>query len=150
IEVVRVEPRTAIARVTSLYDIQGNEISLNDPSPNKVLREGGNALKENDLLFNLSWGAHVAVAGVVGWSGRGVESAEGQMEELAEFLRVLRSQGVTVDAFVDLHTGKVNGAMTSRTAYLVRGYNLPGAGGKGAEADRAKLVNEQVDTLKKA
>ncbi len=149
VEVMRVEPRTSVARITSLYDVQGNEISLNDPSPNKLLREGGNALKEGDLLFNLAWGAHVAIAGVVDWNGHGVQAAAAQMEDLEEFARVLRSQGIIVDAFVDLRDGQVRGAFTSRTAYLVRGYNVPG-GGKGEEADRAKAVNDAIDTLKRA
>jgi hypothetical protein len=148
IEITRVEPRTSVARITSLFDNQGNEISLNDPSPNKVLREGSNAIKENDLVFNLAWGTHVAVAGVVDWSGRRVEAAAAQMEELDEFLKVLRSQGVTVDAFIDLRDGQVHGAFTSRTAYLVRGFNVVGA--KGPEAERAKVVNGEIERLKKA
>src|SRR5205823_5769517 len=116
IEVLRVSERTATAKITSLYDAQGNEISLNDPSPSKILRGAGNPLKEGDLLFNLVWGSHVAVAGVVDWSGRGAEAPAAQQDELQEFLRVVQGQGVVVDAYVDLRDGQVKGTLTGKTA----------------------------------
>lgn len=147
IEVVRVEARTAAARITSLYDREGNEISLNDPSPNKFQRESNNAMKEGDLLFNLAWGTHVVVAGVVDWSGRGPQSAEAQGEELDQFLRVVRSQGVTVDAYIDLRDGQVRGNFTPKTAFLVRGFGVPG---KDKDDGRAKAVNDSIETLRKA
>jgi hypothetical protein len=146
VEVVRVEPRSSLARVTSLYDAQGNEISLGDPSPSKLLREGGNALKEGDLLFNLTWGSHVAVAGIVDWSGQGVQSPAAQQEELEEFLRVLRSQGVVVDAHIDLRDGQLRGQLTPRTSYLVVGYRAFSAE---KAAERVKAVNDGIDALRK-
>jgi hypothetical protein len=149
IEVVRVEPATSVARITSLYDAQGNEISLNDLSPSKIIRGGNNAWKDGDLIFNLVWGAHVAVAGVVDWSGRGAEAPAAQQDELQEFLHAVESQGVTVDAYVDLRDGQIRGQMTPKTAYLIVGYKAY-AGPKGADAARVKAANDAFDSLRKA
>jgi hypothetical protein len=147
IEVIRVESGTAAARITSLYDSHGNEVSLNDPSPSKILRGGSNPWKEGDLIFNLVWGAHIAVAGVVDFNGRGAEAAAAQQDELQEFLSAAESQGVTVDAYVDLRDGKIRGEMTPRTAYLVVGHKA--FVDKGGDANRAKAVNESVAALQK-
>ena len=147
IEVVRVESGTSAARITSLYDAQGNEISLNDPSPSKILRGGSNPWKEGDLIFNLVWGSHIAVAGVVDFSGRGPEAAAAQQDELKEFLSAAESQGVTVDAYVDLRDGKVRGELTRRTAYLVVGAKA--YADKGPAANRAKAVNDAVAEMYK-
>jgi hypothetical protein len=148
IEVVRVEPGTSVARITSLYDAQGNEIALNDPSPSKILRGGNNAWKENDLIFNLVWGAHVAVAGVVDWSGRGVEAPAAQQDELQQFLNVVESLGVTVDAYVDLRDGQLRGKLTPKTAYLIVGQKVF-AGAKGADQGRVKAANDAIEALRK-
>ena len=51
-----------MARITSLYDADGREIALNDVSRVRVLRETEAPIREGDLLFNLFWGAPVAVA----------------------------------------------------------------------------------------
>jgi hypothetical protein len=149
IEVVRVEPATAVARITSLYDAQGNEIPLNDPSPSKILRGGSNAWKDGDLLFNLVWGTHVAVAGVVDWSGTGVEAPAAQQDELQQFLHAVESEGVTVDAYVDLRDGQIRGQMTSKTAYLIVGYKAY-AGPKGTDSARVKATNDAFDSMRKA
>src|SRR5262249_9198191 len=72
VEVLRVlDGKTSVARAPQRYDIPAQEISLNDPTQGKVLREGSNAIKEGDLLFNLAGGAHVAGAGVIDWPGNG-------------------------------------------------------------------------------
>jgi hypothetical protein len=148
IEVMRVEPRTSMARITSVYDAQGNEVSLNDPSPAKILREGGNAWKEKDLIFNLAWGARVAVAGVVDFGGQGAESPAAQHDDLQHFLRVVESQGVKVDAYVDPRDGQRKGELGAKTAYLIVGH--PAVAGKGGgAAERAKAVNEQLTKLRK-
>ncbi len=148
VEVIRVEPRTSVARITSVYDWQGNEVSLNDPSPSKILRESNNVWKDGDLLFNLAWGARVAIAGVIDWSGQDKQAPAAQMEEMDEFLSVLKSQGVTVDAYVDLRDGQLRGALRARTAYLVVGQPVT-VGAKDAGAERGKAVNAASAELRK-
>jgi hypothetical protein len=146
IEVVRVGPRSSTAKITSLYDALGNEISMNDPSPSRITRGAGNPLKEGDLLFNLVWGSHVVVAGVVDWSGRGAETAAAQQDELQQFLRMVESQGIIVDAYVDLRDGQVKGALTGKTAYLIAG--LKAVGRKGPDEERATAVNAAAGKLR--
>ncbi|MCI0463938.1 MAG: hypothetical protein L0Z62_43950 [Gemmataceae bacterium] len=151
IEVTRVEPKMSVARITSLYDAQGNEISLNDPSPTKIIREGNNPWKENDLIFNLAWGTHVAIAGVVDWSGRASEAATAQAEDLADFIRVLTNQGVVVDAYVDMKDGQVKGKLTHKTAYLIQGQKAwsaakdPGPRIQAINEARTKLHKDAVE-----
>jgi hypothetical protein len=146
IEVLRVEPRTSMARITSLYDAVGNEVSLNDPSPSKIIRGGSNPWKEKDLIFNLGWGARVAIAGVINFNGQGAESPAAQYDDLQHFIRVVESEGVTVDAYVDPRNGELKGALRPQTAYLIVG--MP-AFGKKADDPRAKAVNDKLNELRK-
>ncbi len=146
IEVLRANEKTSTAKITSLYDALGNEISLNDPSAARITRGAPNALKEGDLLFNLVWGSHVAVAGVIDWSGRGAESAAAQQDELQDFLRVVESQGVKVDAYVDLRDGQIKGGLTGKTAYLIIGHKAWAK--KGPDEERAAAVNASVGKLR--
>ena len=68
-EVVRVlGSASSIARITSLYDITGLEIPLNDLNKGRIQREADNPLKEGDLLFNLAFGARVVLAGNINWT----------------------------------------------------------------------------------
>lgn len=133
VEVIRVlDANSSVARVTSLYDLEGKEILLNDPSQRRVERETENPLKEGDLLFNLCWGTHVAITGQVNWSGFNAESPAAQMRNLQSFMALLQRQGVIIDAYLDLTDGTIKGAMTAKTRFLVRGDALyePAAGGE--------------------
>ncbi|MCC7090270.1 MAG: hypothetical protein IT295_14025 [Dehalococcoidia bacterium] len=146
VEVVRADPKTSLAKITSVYDAQGTEISLNDPSPAKILREGSNAWKTGDLLFNLGWGTHVAVAGVIEWTGRRADSPAAQAEEMNTYLRLLGDQGIKVDTHVDPRDGQRKGNLTARTAYLIVGH----LAGNGQSGDvRTKAVNDGLAALRK-
>jgi hypothetical protein len=116
---------SAIVWVTSIYDSNGVEVPQYDYKQRTRLRQFENPIREGDLLFNLTFGAHVAVAGAPGWSDTTNPSARQLMRELREFLAVLRREGVTVDAYVDLTDGHVEGAITPQTRYMIRGM-LPG------------------------
>lgn len=126
IEVIRVLDReTSMARITSLYDSDGVEIALNDPSLGRVQREASNPMKEGDLLFNLTFGLRVAVAGIFNPNGLPGNSPLDQMRQLQSFAHLLERQGVVVDAYIDLMDGKIKGpGLTTRTRYLVIGDGL--------------------------
>ena len=160
IEVLRVlDANTSLARITSLYDTEGREILLTDPTKGRAQRESDNALKEGDLLFNMFWGAHVAIAGNVEFAGQFSQSPAEQMRILASFIHHLERMGVIVDAYVDLTDGKVKGpGLTGRTRYLIRGFNLTDSrplrnGGPKKEAmkkdNAADNGEEKVDEEKK-
>jgi hypothetical protein len=117
---------SAAARVTSIYDLSGSEVPQYDYSRTTRPRQNENPIREGDLLFNLTFGAHVAVAGAPHWSGVATPSAQQLSSELRRFLAVLREEGVTVDAYVDLSDGHIEGAITPRTRFLIRGV-LPGS-----------------------
>ncbi len=125
IEVISVlGPQSSLARITSLYDIDGHEIVLADPRSGRSSREADNALKEGDLLFNTFFGAHVAIAGNIQFGGQVSDSPAEQMRILASFVQYLNRNGISVDAYLDLNDGQVKGAITNRTRYLIRGDDL--------------------------
>ncbi len=148
IEVVQVGPKTSQARLTSLYDAEGREISLGDPSPNKIVREAGNPIKEGDLLFNLAWGSHVALAGVLDWNGQDSQTPAGQAEDLDQFRQLLKAQGITVDCYIDLRDGKIYGAIKPGTNYLIRGYGFGGIP-EAQQTERMREVNKSILALRK-
>jgi hypothetical protein len=122
VEVIRVlDANTSLARITSLYDASGAEIPLNDRVRGRIEREAGNVLKAGDLLFNLTFGSHVFIAGVVHWNGPAALGAAGQMRALRDFMALLERQGVKIDGYVDLTDGKLVGSITPKTRYIVRG-----------------------------
>jgi hypothetical protein len=107
IEVVRVlGPNAALARITSQYD----------PAEFPI--------HEGDLLFNLFWGTHVAVAGYPSVTGLPSESPSEQQRKLNDFLALLSRQGIQVDAYLDLTDGQVKGAITPQTRFLILGDRL--------------------------
>ena len=109
IEVVRaIDGKTALANITS-------QTSKDFP------------VAQGDGLFNPFFGAHVAIAGQVNWFSAGGargESPDEQVRSLNQFMQLLKNQGVTIDAYVDLNNGTIQGAINSRTRYLIRGDNL--------------------------
>jgi hypothetical protein len=148
VEVTRVlNGDASIGRITSLYDTVGAEISLNETASIRVNREAGNPLKEGDLLYNLVWGARVAVAGVIDLSGQTPDSPAAQMASLDQFVSILERQGVIVDAILDLRDGRIHGAITNKTNFLIRGLTPIDA--KGAKTDRIQLIQESVKEMRK-
>jgi hypothetical protein len=122
VEVIRVlDAHSSLARITSLYDASGMEIALNDPAVGRVSREAGNLMKKDDLLFNLTFGSHAFITGLVHWSGPAAATPAGQMRNLREFISILEREGVKVDGYIDLTDGKVIGGITPKTRFIIRG-----------------------------
>jgi hypothetical protein len=148
IEITRVvDANTSLARITSLYDEHGQEISLNDRGNLRLQRESEAALREGDLLFNMFWGNHVAIAGPAALVGLLSDSPAEQMRQLADFGYFLERQGMPVDAYVDLADGTIKGQTTAKTRYLIYA-DLHGEA-KEAQAERAKAVADAIAALKK-
>lgn len=124
-EVIRVLDNASVCRITSLYDIEGREIVLADASKGRLARESENALKEGDLLFNMFWGSHVAVAGNINPNGQPSDTPAEQMRNLEAFMQILRSNGIRIDAFLDLTDNSIKGELSYRTRYLILGDMLP-------------------------
>jgi Na+-transporting NADH:ubiquinone oxidoreductase subunit NqrC len=131
------DDNTSVAWVTSYYDASGMEIAVGNGRLGTILRQGENPVAEGDLLFNLAWGAHVAISGGVSWGNPLASSPAEQMRQLRQFINLLQKQGVTVDAYIDLTDGQIKGAMTGHTNYLIHGA-LPSVQKEGAGA-RAKV-----------
>jgi hypothetical protein len=122
LEVVRVDDdHTAVCRINTYYDIDGREIAANEATPSKILRDGAGALKEGDLLFNLVWGMHVAVVGIIDFTGYGGNTPAAQKDNLDEFILHLNRMGVIVDAYMDPRDGKIVGAVSTKTNLVIRG-----------------------------
>lgn len=150
IEVTRVlDDHSSLARITSMYDAEGQEIVLTHAGRTRAQREAEAALREGDLLFNMFWGARVAVAGAVHLDGPPSHNPAEAMRQLNDFMHVLSREGMTVDAYLDLTDGAVKGAITNKTRFLILGDSLPIVGVKEAEAERHKLLNEASAAMRK-
>ena len=122
IEVTRIlDANTSQARITSLYDENGQEIALNDPARGRIQREAANGLKEGDLLFHLAWGTHAVVAGQINWAALPTDNPAEQMRNLHSFMSLLNRQGVIVDGYLDLTNGEFKGGFSDKTRYMIRG-----------------------------
>jgi hypothetical protein len=122
VEVIRVlDGSTSLARITSLYDVSGAEIAINDAAIGRIQREASNLMKKDDLLFNLTLGARVFIAGGVHWHGQASATPAGQMRNLRDFISILENQGVKVDGYIDLADGKIVGGITLQTRFVIRG-----------------------------
>jgi hypothetical protein len=141
IEVIKVlDSATSLARITSLYDAEGNEILLNLDSRTKFQRENEIPLKEGDLLFNLFWGTRVAVVGYVSITGEpSPNNPAEQARQMDDFMYLLRRNGIQVDAYVDMRDGQIKGNLSPKTRYLIKGDDLKVAAaapaGPAAEGD---------------
>src|SRR5262249_21931913 len=124
-EVIRVLDNASVCRITSLYDVEGREIVLGDASKGRLARESENALKEGDLIFNMFWGAHVAIAGNINPNGQPADTPAEQMRNLSNFMQILQRDGVKVDLYLDLTDNTVKGELSYRTRYLILGDMLP-------------------------
>ncbi len=143
IEIIKVvDANTSIARITSLYDAEGREILLTAKSRFQLVRESEAPIREGDLLYNLFFGTRVAVAGYVGITGDLSDNPAEQARQMDDFLHLLQRNGIQVDAFVDLRDGKISGAITSKTRYLIRGYDLRTAG---EDKPAAKMAGDEKE-----
>ena len=148
IEVVRVEDdHTALCKVNSYYDIDGSEIPTNAAAPGKILRDGATALKEGDFIFNLLWGSHIAIAGVVDVDGTLPTTGAAQMDALLDFMRHLERMGLIIDSYIDLRDGKVQGQLSPKTNYLIRGSNAYQASAD-AKDERVAAINASIKSIR--
>lgn len=154
IEVVEVDRTTSVARITSMYDREGREINLNVGVRGAALREADNSMKQGDLLYNLTWGSQVAIAGAVNWSGFTATTPAEEMRHLRSFMSFLAKQGVGVDAYLDLTDGQLKGMITPKTRFLILGSPAPepSSGKEGEDnpqAQAARAINDKIAQVKK-
>ncbi len=150
IEVIRVVgPNSSVARITSLYDAEGREISLNDPVRGRIQRETEHPMREGDLIFNLAFDSHVIIAGNISFTGLPSETPTEQMRNLQSFMAMLERQGITVDAYLDLSDEKIKGEITNQTRYYIRGNSYVTKHKEGRELERAEKLNKAMDDLRK-
>jgi hypothetical protein len=149
IEVVRVEnDHTSQCKVNSYYDIDGSEIPAGDATPGKIMRDANTSLKEGDQIFNMFWGAHVALAGVIDPSGSVATDGPAQMDALKDFMRHLERMGMIIDAYVDLQDGTIVGDLSTKTNYLIRGaMAYRGGGGDKGKGEPVAPVNASIKTM---
>jgi hypothetical protein len=149
IEVVRVEnDHTSQCKVNSYYDVDGSEIPAGDATPGKIMRDASTSLKEGDHLFNMFWGSHVALAGVIDPSGTAGTDGPAQMDALKEFMRNLERMGMIVDAYVDLQDGTIVGDLSTKTNYLIRGaMAYRGSGGEKGKGEPVAAVNTSIKAM---
>jgi hypothetical protein len=148
IEVVRVEDdHLSSCKINSYYDSEGREVAANDATPARVLRDGAYAIKDGDLLFNLTWGMHVAIVGIVDFTGVNASSPAAQKDSLDEFMIHLGRLGVIVDAYMDPRDGKMVGAASTKTNILIRGAS-PGDS-KDKENPRYQEINNAIKLMHK-
>lgn len=122
IEIVKVlDTKSALARITSLFDGEGTEVPLGVQAQGRILRETDSPLREGDLLFNPFWGSHVAIAGLVSMDDTVSSNPADQHRAVMNMVSLLERQGMTVDAYVDLTDGQIRGKITSKTRYLIVG-----------------------------
>ena len=123
IEVIRVlNANTSLARITSLYDADGRELRLNDLPKSKIVRESEAPIRDGDLLFNMFWGARVAIAGYVNITGDpSSDHSADQVRQLEDFKHLLQRNGIQVDAYVSLRSGILHGRLTAKTRYVILG-----------------------------
>jgi hypothetical protein len=133
-------------KVNTYYEADGHEVSVTDATPVKVLRDGGSVLQEGDLLFNLFWGTHVAIVGIVEFPGLTSKSAAGQMADLSDFMRQLERAGMTVDAYTDPRDGKLVGELTMQANFLIKGN--PATKLPDSDDNRTKAINEALAAMR--
>jgi hypothetical protein len=149
IEVLRVEDSISLCKVNTVFGPNGVEVAISAASSSKLLLEGDNPLKEGDLAFNLFWGMHVAIVGVVDFTGSNASSPAAQMDSLFDFIRYLDRIGVIVDAYNDLRDGRMVGEITDQTNVLIRGASLRAPQKGEAEEDtRTKLINGNIAQIR--
>jgi len=124
VEVTRVTgPNSAEARIT----YQTHEIR--------------NPIGKNDQLFNMALSSgereHVAYAGIIDLDGDGRPDNE-------QFVRILERNNLKVDAYLDLKTGEIRGAIDWKTKLLIIGSDAPIVGNVKVMMQQAKEKGVQM------
>jgi hypothetical protein len=150
-EVIRViDGQTSLCRVTSLYDTNGVEVALNDQARNRTVREVEANLREGDLLFNMFWNTHVAIAGNVNFTGYPIDAPSEQMRQLGNLTQLLERTGIHVDGYLDLTDLQFKGALSNKTRFLILGDRAEPKDTTNAEqVERAKQINDSIAAVKK-
>jgi len=150
-EVVRViDGQTSLCRITSLYDTNGVEVALNDQARNRTVREVEANLREGDLLFNMFWNSHVAIAGSINFTGYPIDAPSEQMRHLTNLVQMLNRTGIHVDGYLDLTDLQFKGALTPKTRFLILGDRAEPKDTTNAEqVERAKQINDAIAAVKK-
>lgn len=144
VDVTRVDSETSQCKIVTFYDIDGREIAANEATPNKLLREGAGALKEGDLCFNLMWGMHVAIVGIVDFSNTNSNSPAAQKDSLDDFMQYMSRLGIVVDAYMDPRDGKMVGEPTSKTNFVIRGASA----GDSNKNPRNEMINASIKYMR--
>lgn len=142
----------SIGHITSLFDANGKEIPLFDPNKGAAERLAANPMKEGDLLFNMFWKSHVALAGRFNFSAYSSTSTAEDQRQLKLFMGLLQKEGIVVDSFIDPTTGKIEGDITFQTRFLILGEPLTlekDSKGKAPNAALADEFNKNIATMKK-
>jgi hypothetical protein len=78
---------------------------------------------EGDLVYNPLWDpnhkTHVAIAGVVDFTGQEGATLQDQVRNLQEFMNNLKKQNIEVDAWLDLQSNAIQGQITLKTDYFI-------------------------------
>jgi hypothetical protein len=151
LEIVRViDNKSSLARITSLYDGAGQEIALNDPGVGRLAREAQQPMREGDLLFNMFWNTHVAIAGAINLTGQEIDAPSEQMRQLANYVQMLERMSIRVDAVLDLTDNQVKGALSNKTRFLILGARAEAKNPTDeAQKERAKAINDAIGAMRK-
>ncbi len=151
LEVIRIiDGQTSVCRITSLYDADGKEISLNEAARGRAAREVDSGMREGDLLFNMFWNQRVALAGAINFTGSPIDAPSEQMRQLAAFGQALDRMGIHIEAYLDLSDGQTKGAITNKARFLILGEPAHVKNpNDAAQVERAKMINDGIAAMKK-
>jgi hypothetical protein len=97
----------------------------------------GEPLVAGDVVYNPVWNpnqvTHVAIAGIVDFTGEDSGTVIDQMRSLMEFMNNLKRQNIIVDAYLNLRELKPVGEITLKTDYFILA--------EGPEYDAGRVVN---------
>jgi hypothetical protein len=120
---------------------------------------GADPIQEGDLVYNPAWNpsrkTHVAIAGIVDFSGEESGTLADQVRNLREFLSNLERQNIVVDAYLDLRSNTIKGpGMTLKTDYLILAEgphydNIPVLNFKDEKIDARQKTNEMMEKMRK-
>jgi hypothetical protein len=141
VEVVKViDAHLSQARVTYMRDVSGDPLS------------------PGDLVYNPAWNpnqkTHVAIAGLIDFTGEDSQTVIDQVRSLKEFMNNLERQNIIVDAYLNLRDNKVEGQITLKTDYFILAESPQFDGTKVADAKDEKLnsrskVSDAIEAMKK-
>jgi hypothetical protein len=123
----------------------------------------GDPIQEGDQVFNPAWNpnrkTHVAIAGIVDFTGEGSGSLADQVRNLREFINNLERQNIVVDAYLDLRTNTVKipdkgEGMTLKTDFFIlaegpRYDSEPILNFKDEKINTKQMTNEMMEKMRK-